>query len=77
VKLNLEITNCMLLRFRVPVGTRGHHVGDGGTAASEGGVFENGEVRGVFGAKRDGVTGEWKNFIMRSFMIRTHPLLCG
>jgi hypothetical protein len=23
-------------------------------------VFENGVLRGVFGAKRDGVTGEWR-----------------
>ena len=23
-------------------------------------VFENGELRRIFGAKRDGVTGEWR-----------------
>jgi hypothetical protein len=41
-------------------------------------VFENRVLRKIFGLKRDEVTGEWKNFTMRSFMICTpHPLLCG
>jgi hypothetical protein len=29
-------------------------------------VCENRVLRGVFGGKRDEVTGEWRNFIMRS-----------
>ena len=29
-------------------------------------VFENGVLRRIFGTNRDGVTGEWKNYIMRS-----------
>jgi hypothetical protein len=29
-------------------------------------VFENRVLRRVFGPKRDEVTGEWKNYIMRS-----------
>jgi hypothetical protein len=33
------------------------------------GVFENKLLRRIFGTKRDEVTGEWKNSIMRSFMI--------
>ena len=42
-------------------------------------VFENGILRGIFGPKRDEVTTELKkNYIMRSFMIRTpHPILFG
>jgi hypothetical protein len=41
-------------------------------------VFENRALRKIFGPKRDEVTGEWRNFIMRSFMICTpHPILCG
>ena len=41
-------------------------------------VFENRVLRRIFGPKRDGVTGEWKNYIMRSLMICTpHPILCG
>jgi hypothetical protein len=32
-------------------------------------VFENRVLRRIFGFKGDVVTGEWKNFIMRSFMI--------
>jgi hypothetical protein len=35
-------------------------------------------LRGIFGPKRDEVTGEWRNYIMRIIMIYTpHPLLCG
>jgi hypothetical protein len=41
-------------------------------------VFENRVLRGIFVPKRDEVTGEWKNFIIKSFMICTpHPILCG
>jgi hypothetical protein len=41
-------------------------------------VFENRVLRIIFGLKRDEVTGEGKNFIMRSLMICTpHLLLCG
>ena len=29
-------------------------------------VFENGVLRRIFGPKRDEVTGEWRNYIMRS-----------
>jgi len=34
-------------------------------------VFENRVVRRIFGPKRDEVTEEWKNYIMRSLMSRT------
>jgi hypothetical protein len=38
-------------------------------------VFENRVVRRVFGPKRDEVTGNGENYIMRSLMIcTTHPL---
>ena len=41
-------------------------------------VFENGVLRRIFGSKRDEVTGEWENYITRSFMICTaHPKLLG
>jgi hypothetical protein len=41
-------------------------------------VFENRVLRGIFGPKRDEVTGSGENFVMRSFMICTaHPILCG
>jgi len=42
-------------------------------------VFKNRLLRRIFGPKRDGVTGEWReNFIMRSLMICTaHPVLFG
>jgi hypothetical protein len=41
-------------------------------------VSENRVLRGIFGPKRDEVTGEWRNFITMSFMIGTpHPLFCG
>jgi hypothetical protein len=35
-------------------------------------VFENRVLSELFGPKREEVTGEWKDFIMRSFMIYTH-----
>jgi hypothetical protein len=41
-------------------------------------VFENRVLRRIFGPKREEVTGNGENFIMRSFMICTpHPVLCG
>jgi len=41
-------------------------------------VFENRVLRRIFGPRRDEVTGEEGNCIMRSLMIRTaHPILCG
>ena len=53
-------------------------------------VFENRLLRGIFGPKREEVTGEWRklhneelkgseeNYIMRSLMICTaHPILFG
>ena len=41
-------------------------------------VFENRVLRGIFGPKRDGVTGEYRNYIMRSLMICTaHQILFG
>jgi hypothetical protein len=41
-------------------------------------VFENGVLRRVFGPKRDEVTENGENYIMRSFMICTpYPVLCG
>ena len=35
-------------------------------------VFENGVLRRVFGSKRDEVTGNGENYIMRSLVICTH-----
>jgi hypothetical protein len=41
-------------------------------------VFENRVLRRVFGPKRDVVTGNGENYIMRSLMICTpYPILCG
>jgi hypothetical protein len=31
-------------------------------------VFENRELRIIFGPKRDEISGEWRNYIMRSLM---------
>jgi hypothetical protein len=40
--------------------------------------FENRVLRRVFGPKRDEVTGNGENYIMRSFMICIpYPILCG
>jgi hypothetical protein len=40
-------------------------------------VFENRVLRGIFGPKRDKVTGEWRKVIMKSFVFCTpHPILC-
>jgi len=41
-------------------------------------VFDNRALRGMFGPKRDEVTGSGENYIMRSFMICTaHQILFG
>jgi hypothetical protein len=41
-------------------------------------VFVNRVLRGVFGGKRDEVTGSGENYIMRSLMICTaHQILYG
>ena len=41
-------------------------------------MFENRVLRRVFGPKRDEVTGNGKNYIMRSLVICTpYPILCG
>jgi len=41
-------------------------------------VFENRVLRRILGPRRDGVTGNGENYIMRSLMICTaHPILCG
>jgi hypothetical protein len=41
-------------------------------------VFENRELRRIFRPKRDEVTGEWKNYIMRNLMFSNpHPILSG
>jgi hypothetical protein len=41
-------------------------------------VFENRVLRRVFGPKRDEITGNGENYIMRSLMICTlYPILCG
>jgi hypothetical protein len=41
-------------------------------------MFENRVLRGIFGPKRDEVTGDGEKSIMRNLMICTpHPLLCG
>jgi hypothetical protein len=39
-------------------------------------AFANRVLTRIFGPKKDEVTREWKNYIMRSLMIRTaHPIL--
>jgi hypothetical protein len=41
-------------------------------------MCENRVLRRVFGPKRDEVTGEWRNYIIRSLMICTpYSILCG
>jgi hypothetical protein len=41
-------------------------------------VFENSVLRRVFGPKRDELTGNGENYIMRSLKICTpYPILCG
>jgi hypothetical protein len=41
-------------------------------------VFENRVLRRVFGPKRDEVTGNGYNYIMRNLMIcAPYPILCG
>jgi len=41
-------------------------------------VYENRVLRRIFRSKRDEVTGEWNNYIMRSLMICTaHQILFG
>ena len=41
-------------------------------------VFENRVLRRVFGPKRDEVTGNGENYIMRNLVICTpYPILCG
>jgi hypothetical protein len=35
------------------------------------GVIENRVLRRIFGPKRDEVTGEWRNCIMKTFMVCT------
>jgi hypothetical protein len=36
-------------------------------------VFENRVLRRIFRRKRDEVTGEWRNYIIRSLLICTSP----
>ena len=41
-------------------------------------VFENRVLRRVIGPKRDNVTGNGENYIIRSLVIcTTYPILCG
>jgi hypothetical protein len=40
-------------------------------------VFENRVLRRVFGPKRDEVTGNGENYIMRSLICTPYPILCG
>jgi hypothetical protein len=41
-------------------------------------VLENRMVRRIFGSKREEVIGEWRNYIMSSFIICTaHQILLG
>jgi hypothetical protein len=41
-------------------------------------VLENRVLRKMFGPKRCEVTGQWRNYIMKSFIICTpHQMLCG
>jgi hypothetical protein len=40
-------------------------------------VFDNRVLRGIFGAKRGEVTGEWRKLHNEELMICTaHPILC-
>jgi hypothetical protein len=41
------------------------------------GVSENRILSRIFGPKRDEVTGSGENYIMKSLMICTHPILFG
>jgi len=42
------------------------------------GVFENRVLRGIFGPRRDEVTGSGENYILKSLMICTpRPILLG
>jgi hypothetical protein len=38
-------------------------------------MFENRVLRRIFGPRRDEVRGSGENYIMRSLMICTHPIL--
>jgi hypothetical protein len=39
-------------------------------------MYEKRVLRRIFGPKRDEVTGEWRNYIMRRLMMCTpHPIL--
>jgi hypothetical protein len=41
-------------------------------------LFENWVLRRIFGPKRDEITGEGGNYIMRNLVIsNAHPILCG
>jgi hypothetical protein len=40
-------------------------------------VFKNRVLRKIFGPKRDEVTGDGEDYIMRSFMMCTHQILFG
>jgi len=41
-------------------------------------LFDNRVLRRIFGLKRDEITREWENYIMRSLMIFTpHPIFFG
>jgi len=41
-------------------------------------MFENRVLRRILGPKRDELTGEWKNYIMRNLMICTaHAIIFG
>ena len=41
-------------------------------------VFENRGLSGIFGPKRDAVTGSGEKYIMTSLVISIpHPILCG
>jgi len=41
-------------------------------------VFQNWVLRRIFGPKRNEITREWRNYIIRSLMIcNSHPILLG
>jgi hypothetical protein len=40
-------------------------------------VFENRVLRRIFEPERDDVTGNGENYVIRSIMFCTHPILCG
>jgi hypothetical protein len=40
-------------------------------------VFENRELKRIFGSKRDEVTGEWRKLLWSLMICTAHPILFG